>query len=795
MERRISGVNEKKNTIFFDGGGEPSPAVLDEESALLFSSLPRSSSDAGRPNVSGDSQSAPLPDTRTDTTSELPVVIRREPASSPNAADNSLPPSGQSAQPQKGQALIERLRDELAIRRREDSVYPSTRRPRLEKKAGRVFPQTASVHSQAPKTAPVQAKRAAPSWNSRISEGKPSFVGAKPRRSFAETLYSLPLLGYCAELLVQLVRLPVVLREVNIRQTRKDTVVQSRLDGIGNRVAALREGASLCRREMEAALSGKADADTVASISEDLSKKVDAERFDSFTLNLEAELSRKVSAESLEDLGASWETALSELREELSGKAGKDSLRAMENELQTKANAGSTAAIEEKVERIIERLGALDGSAVLDRLESMELLLEGKADIEEVAKLLSAKLDTDALEIWGKRLEDASAQLLEALSQKADVERVDALSESLRSKADGETLESLSAAKADVEELLSLKARFESLGAHTSELENSLHSLCASKADLDAVRSLGERFEGVAAQLGALEGESVLKRLSSAESAIERKADLEIVKSLLSLKMDVEVLKSLGKSLEEASGQTFAALEKKADLHSVESVASTLDLKADAESVRSLNEGLSVVNERLGGFASKEDFSKVEELERLLSRKADADALEERLSALDAKADLKTVEEKLAQKADAEAVESLSKEFEQRLAVKADAAAVDEALAKKAGKDALDEVQKSVGSELSVLHARIDEGREQASEEERRLVRFREEVKALIASSLERGARGQIEEAFRATFPYVQKMKGRFPAFQGIDTQIKKTTQRSGGQGTEDAQSRKRVKR
>jgi hypothetical protein len=104
-------------------------------------------------------------------------------------------------------------------------------------------------------------------------------------------------------------------------------------------------------------------------------------------------------------------------------------------------------------------------------------------------------------------------------------------------------------------------------------------------------------------------------------------------------------------------------------------------------------------------------------------------------------------------------------------------------------------VQKTVENELNGLHARIGERSEQASEEERRLVRFREEVKALIASSLERGARGQIEEAFRATFPYVQKMKERFPASRGIEAHMKKTAQRSGGQRPEDTQSRKRVKR
>ena len=784
-------MNEKKDTTFFNGSGDLSPSVLDEESALLFSSLPHSSADAGRLEASVESPSGPLPDARKDVSSDLSVAS----ASPQKAAEAHLPPSGRSAQSQNEKALIERLRHELAVRRQEDSAYPSTRRPRLEKKAGRAAPQTVSVRPQASKKVSAPAKRAASSWSSRTPERRPTFLGAKPRRSFLETLYSLPLLGYCAELLVQLIRLPVVVREINIRQTKKDTVVQSRLDGVGNRIAALREGAALCRREMEAVLSGKADAEALMALSEDMSRKVDTERFESFTLNLEAELSRKVSVESLEDMGASWEAVLTELREELSGKADKESLQALEDEVRKKANAESAAAVAEKMERIIERLGVFDGNTALERMESMESDLDRKADLEEVSKQLSAKLDADVLDTLVKRLEDASAELFAAISQKADMERVEMISTALHSKADAGMLESLSAEKADAEDLFSLRKSFDSLNTHTAELANSLDSLLASKADSDDVRSLGERLEGITAQLGALEGENIPKRLSSAESAIELKADLEIVKSLISLKMDVEVLKSLGKSLEDASGQTLAALEKKADLHSVESVASSLDLKADAESVRSLNEELSAVNERLGDFASKDDFSKVEKLERLLSMKADADALEERLSALDAKTDQKMVEEKLAKKADAEAVASLSKEFEQRLAVKADAAAVEESLAKKAGKDALDEVQKSVESELSGLQARIDEGREQTSEEERRLVRFRDEVKALIASSLERGARGQIEEAFRATFPYVQKMKERFPASRGIEAHMKKTAKRSGGQKAEDAQSRKRVKR
>lgn len=788
-------MNEKKNSTFFNGGGDPSPSVLEEESDLLFSPVSRRSADSGKPAVSGDFQSAPPPDARQDAPSDFPVVIRRESASPRNVSEVGIPPSETSPQPQIDQALIERLRHELSLRRQEDSVFPSTRRPRLEKKAVRADPQAAPIHPQAPKAVPPSAKRAASSWSAPPRERKSSSLSPKPRRSFLEKLYSLPLLGYCSELLVHLARLPVLVREINVRQTKKDTVVQARLDGMGSRVAALREGASLCRREMEAALSGKAETAALAALSEDMSRKVDAERFESFTLNLEAELSRKVSVESLEDLGASWEAALSELREELAGKAGNAGLRALEDELRTKANTENAAETGEKVERIIERLGAFDGNTALERLESMEAHLVRKADRDEVAKLLSEKLDANVLETWEKGLESVSAELREALSKKADAESVEAISASLLSKADAEALESLSAAKADAEDLRSLMDRFASLGAQTAALADSLDSLRASKADSEAVRSLGERFEGMTAQLGALEGESVLKRLSSAESAIELKADLEIVKSLLSLKMDVEVLKSLGKSLEDASDRTLAALEKKADLLSVESLGSALDLKADAESVHALNEGLSAVNEQLGDYASKEDLLKVEELEQRLSRKADADALEKSLSALDAKADLKTVEERLSQKADAEAVASLSKELEHRLAEKADAAAVDEALAKKAGKDALEGVQKAVENELNGLHARIGERSEQASEEERRLVRFREEVKALIASSLERGARGQIEEAFRATFPYVQKMKERFPASRGIEAHMKKTTQRSGGQRPEDTQSRKRVKR
>lgn len=783
MERRFSGVNGKKNSAFFNEGGNPSPSVLEEESNLLFSPVSSESADSGEPAAAGDFQSIPSSDARQDAPSDFSAG-RRQGSESPRSASEAVaPPSEKIPQPQGDQTLIERLRHELTLRRQEDSVFPSTRRPRLEKKAARAAPQTVSVHPQAAKTVPASTKRAASSRISPPSERTSSSLRATPRRTFLERLYSAPLLGYPAELLAHLFRLPVLVREINIRQTKKDTVVQARLDGMGSRLAALREGASLCRREMEEALSA------------DMSRKVDAERFESFTLNLEAELSRKASAESLEELGASWEAALSELKEELGEKAGNAGLRALEDELRTKADAESAAEIEGKVERILERLGAFDGNAALERLESLEERLVRKAELDEVEKLLSEKLDANVLKTWEKGLESVSAELREALSKKADAENVEAISTSMLSKADAEALESLSVAKADAEDLRSLGDRFASLGAQTAALADSLESLRASKADSEAVRSLGERFGGMTAQLGALEGESVLKRLSSAESAIELKADLEIVKSLLSLKMDVEVLKSLGESLKDASGRTLAALEKKADLLSVESLGSSLEQKADAESVRSLNGGLSAVYERLGGYASKEDLSKVEELEQRLSRKADADALEKRLSALDAKADLKTVEEWLSQKADAEALTSLSKEVEHRLAEKADAAAVDEALAKKAGNDALEVVQKAVENELNGLHARIEERSEQASEEERRLIRFREEVKALIASSLERGARGQIEEAFRATFPYVQKMKDRFPASRGIEAYMRKKTQSSGVRRPEETQSRKRVKR
>ena len=653
-----------------------------------------------------------------------------------------------------------------------------------------------------------------------------------------EKIYGVPVFGYCVELLVQFFRLPLELREVHVRATKKETVVQARLDGMGSRVAALREGAALCRREMEAAIAGKAEAESLAVLSEEVSRKVDSERFEAFTLNLEAGLSRKAEEHSLQQIALSLESALGELREEISGKAAEERIGALESVLREKADTVFVRSLEARLEELSERLEGFDGRSALERMAAIESALPLKADLDLLKSTLSGKPDTEALEALERRLVEVVDGLMAEVGKKADMARVENLESALPLKADSEDVNSFLSSKADVEGMSALEERLGALDSKTSELESAFEARLSSKADAEDVTSLGENLANVTEQLGSLEGKTALDRLESLETSLERKADLEIVKSLLSLKMDVEVLKTLGRDLEKASEESRAALERKADIRSVEALGSSVLLKADSSSLQRLAGDVSVVAARLESLDAKADaadvFSLSERVERVSGRlgaldlKAEADAvrllgeklgaLSERMETLDAKADIELVrslEARMDLKADAESIESLegrfaaastvlekkadaeslsalSREIGERLAAKADAAAVGEALASKVGKDELEGVRSSLVGELGTFQRRLEEHGERASEEERRLLRFREEVQALIVSSLERGARAEIEERFRANFPYISKVKEHSAAFRELETG---TWKRSSGGRSEEMKTRKRVKR
>ena len=803
-------MNEQKNNPHFEGGGDLSSSVLEEETSLLFSAAPQKAS-KNRSRSEFPDTSPPPSSVSFDGQSPAPVGPG-VPSAFENAAEVPPPTFSFSSGAENATPLVERLRAELSVRRREDSVAPSTRRPRLEKKSGRSSPSSgaATPPSIRKKASSVVPERSASSRQPKSAErkGQPSL--GRARRSLLEKIYGVPVFGYCVELLVQFFRLPLELREVHVRATKKETVVQARLDGMGSRVAALREGAALCRREMEAAIAGKAEAESLAVLSEEVSRKVDSERFEAFTLNLEAGLSRKAE----ERIGA------------------------LESVLREKADTVFVRSLEARLEELSERLEGFDGRSALERMAAIESALPLKADLDLLKSTLSGKPDTEALEALERRLVEVVDGLMAEVGKKADMARVENLESALPLKADSEDVNSFLSSKADVEGMSALEERLGALDSKTSELESAFEARLSSKADAEDVTSLGENLANVTEQLGSLEGKTALDRLESLETSLERKADLEIVKSLLSLKMDVEVLKTLGRDLEKASEESRAALERKADIRSVEALGSSVLLKADSSSLQRLAGDVSVVAARLESLDAKADaadvFSLSERVERVSGRlgaldlKAEADAvrllgeklgaLSERMGTLDAKADLELVrslEARMDLKADAESIESLegrfaaastvlekkadaeslsalSREIGERLAAKADAAAVGEALASKVGKDELEGVRSSLVGELGTFQRRLEEHGERASEEERRLLRFREEVQALIVSSLERGARAEIEERFRANFPYISKVKEHSAAFRELETG---TWKRSSGGRSEEMKTRKRVKR
>lgn len=832
-------MKEQKINPHFEGGGDMSSSILEEETSLLFSAAPqrasknRSQSEFHEPSslpssVSFDGQSP---------ASAGPAA----PSAFENAAEAAPQALSRSSGAENATSLVERLRGELAFRRGEDAVAPSARRPRLEKKTGRSSTSSgaATPPSIRKKASSIVPERSASSRQPKSVEWKGQTSLGRARRSLLEKVYGVPVFGYCVELLVHFFRLPLELREVHVRATKKETVVQARLDGMGSRVAALREGAALCRREMEAAIAEKAEAESLAVLSVDVSRKVDSERFEAFTLNLEAELSRKAEGRSLQQIALSLESALGELREEISGKAGEERLEALESVLREKADTVFVRSLEARLEDLSERLEGFDGRSALERMAAIESALPLKADLDLLKSILSGKSDTDALEALERRLGEVVAGLMTEVGKKADMARVENLESALPLKADSEDVDSFLSAKADVKGVSALEERLRSLDSKTSELEVAFEARLSSKADAEDVTSLGENLANVTEQLGSLEGKVALDRLESLETSLERKADLEIVKSLLSLKMDVEVLKTLGRELEKASEESRAAVERKADMRSVEALGSSVLMKADSALLQALAEDVSALGARLESLDEKADaadvFSLSERVEFVSGRlgaldlKAEADAvrllgeqlgaLSERMETLDAKADLELVrslearmdlkadaegieslEERFAaassvleKKADAESLSALSREIGERLAAKADVAAVDEALASKAGKDELEGVRSSVVGELGTLQRRLEEHGERANEEERRLLRFREEVQALIASSLERGSRAEMEERFRANFPYVSKVKEHSAAFRELESGAWKRI--PGGGRSEQMKTRKRVKR
>ncbi len=677
------------------------------------------------------------------------------------------PPSTESEsvpQENKHDQLLARLRDEVELRSREDAELLAERKSASRKRDG---------HAAAPSEMPRSLEESellvpAASGSERLQKAdgggrkKPS-----PGRRFAgaagalfRRMYRIPVLGYCIELLVDVFGLPVLLRDMKSRSARKEKVVQARLEGVGNRIASLREALEAGRREMEGRLEEKADASNVARIEGELSRKADEERLESFALTFEAGLSAKSDSRAVEQLRETWERALQELREDLAKKADDGRLDAVEESVRAKADLERVELLGERIDELAGRLDALDGKADSDRVEQIETQLSRKADLELVQQLFPLRDDVEELKTLGGRLEEAAGKAFDALDTKADAARVNSLESMLLLKAGEDAVNSLRKqlenirgrlvaldGKADLESLktletrLSMKADADSLDSFVEQLRELtdqlsllerkadagrvevLESQLALKAGADSVKSLGEQLAAIGESLGEFGKKSDVERLESELSqkadagtvntldekidalvtgpltALDGKADLESLKALersLSMKADADSLHSFGEQLRELAGQ-LSLLDGKADAGRVEALESLLTLKADADSVKSLGEQLSAFGESLGEFGRKSDL---ERLESELSKKADAGVVD----FLDEKIDSLVAEQfsLLDGKADLESLKSL----ERSLSMKADADAV----------ISFGEQLRELAGQLSLLDAKADADRVDALE-------------------------------------------------------------------------------
>ena len=551
-------MNERRVSPLFEGSEAVDSSVLEEETLLLLSNAPVEAA----------------VDSRVKTSGGLP-----RPGELVFGGDRPDGPSD-DARP-----MIDQIRDELEKRRKEDSTRPASRRPRLEKKLERAV--AARTASQATVADRRKERREKPV----VAQKSPTLKNSS-RRSFAEVVFSIPILGNVLESLVLLFSLPSRLRDLHVKTTKKETVLQARLDGIGSRVTALREEAALNRREIEEEMARRATSDELEVLARSLREKLDAERFEEFSKDLSARLAGKGAAEEID--------GITEIKSALQGtmtaieRLG-DQFQALESEFRAKAGA-------ETVNPSYARLDAFEIA-----VDAMRVALAGKAGSYELASLsdrFAGLASTDRV----ASLEESLASLSDRIAALASAENVALLEESLAplsarlaGLASAESLASLE------ESLASLSARFTTMASSESvaSLEESLASLSTRLAGLapsDSVSSLEE---------------SLSRRLATFESGLEQKADLEIVKSLISLGMDVEVLKRLGESLEksvarvEKAGGQASSTRKKAEGEAVKRLDEKLDAIArrvdalDAVSRQATAEGASPADERLSTVADK----------------------------------------------------------------------------------------------------------------------------------------------------------------------------------------------
>ncbi|MDI9369748.1 MAG: hypothetical protein QM446_02345 [Synergistota bacterium] len=557
--------------------------------------------------------------------------------------------------------LIAKIREELETRRREDVTIPVSRRPRLERKNG--FAKTVDLKERVEPI--VEREKKSLGKSPPTAKARRTTVEGDAPRSFPQMVYGIPVLGYCVELVVMLLGLPLQLREINSRATKKEAVIQARIDGIGSRMNALRESLAQCRNELEESIASKIDQEKLEALSAELAGKADLSRLDEFSSSLDEELSKMAGEDMLSEVKSFIETSIVELRGELSLKAEGEQLALLEERLEEKAGEQALETLEKRIDEGLERLDSHYKVEVENRLRSLEASLEEareearrKADGEALLSLEGEiRSKGEALELLEGELR-SKGEAFEALEREyrarseADAESIRHLEERLTELSDRfssfDPVAQVDSVRHLEERLAGLSDRFSSFDPvaqvdsvrHLEERLAGLSDRFSSfdpVAQTDSVRHLEERLVELSDRFSSFDPESIALRVRSLEDVMESKADLEIIKSLLSLGVDVEVLKSLCKGLEAASADVVASLDKKADSAAYDalegkigSLLETIEAKADQSKIESM----------LSDKAGAEDLkdvrtlleAKFEELRLIVEKQAEAaDANESRM--------------------------------------------------------------------------------------------------------------------------------------------------------------------
>ncbi len=622
-ERGISGVDELKN----NENRDLDSSVKEEETSLLLSAEPDGIEDDG---------------------AERAPVAAGEVFHSDDVQ-------------RKKARLIAKIREELETRRREDVTIPVSRRPRLERKNG--FAKTVDLKERVEPI--VEREKKSLGKSPPTAKARRTTVEGDAPRSFPQMVYGIPVLGYCVELVVMLLGLPLQLREINSRATKKEAVIQARIDGIGSRMNALRESLAQCRNELEESIASKIDQEKLEALSAELAGKADLSRLDEFSSSLDEELSKMAGEDMLSEVKSFIETSIVELRGELSLKAEGEQLALLEERLEEKAGEQALETLEKRIDEGLERLDSHYKVEVENRLRSLEASLEEareearrKADGEALLSLEGEiRSKGEALELLEGELR-SKGEAFEALEREyrarseADAESIRHLEERLTELSDRfssfDPVAQVDSVRHLEERLAGLSDRFSSFDPvaqvdsvrHLEERLAGLSDRFSSfdpVAQTDSVRHLEERLVELSDRFSSFDPESIALRVRSLEDVMESKADLEIIKSLLSLGVDVEVLKSLCKGLEAASADVVASLDKKADSAAYDalegkigSLLETIEAKADQSKIESM----------LSDKAGAEDLkdvrtlleAKFEELRLIVEKQAEAaDANESRM--------------------------------------------------------------------------------------------------------------------------------------------------------------------